>query len=149
MSTETDAFETNRMTAREVDALFEDVGFGVLSMVHEGVPYGLPMSFGFDGGDELYFVFVGHEGEGRKVTYAAHTDRASFLAYDVRDDGGWRSAIATGPLDRVMADGWEAARDALADNAWHPRLLTDADPQRDPRVWALTIDERTGRKVRG
>lgn len=143
-----DPFEGNRMTDEEVDALLTEVGFGVLSMTDGEVPYGVPLSFGF-GDDRLYFVFAAESSEGRKVTFAERTGRGSFLAYRVNGVDDWRSVVAEGPLDRITIDEWDAAREALADNAWHPRLFgaADPDPQENPRVWALAIESKGGRKV--
>ncbi|MEF8790702.1 MAG: pyridoxamine 5'-phosphate oxidase family protein [Haloarculaceae archaeon] len=137
----------NRMTDEEIDALLTEVGVGVLSMSLDGVPYGLPLSFGYDGQDRLYFVFVGHSEEGRKTEYAERADVASFLAYDVEGAGDWRSVIVEGSLDRITIDDWEAARQALGENGWRPQLLADVEPNQDPRVWELEVESASGRKV--
>jgi hypothetical protein len=145
--TTAEALEGNRMTDVEIDDLLAEVGFGVLSMSLDDVPYGVPLSFGYDGGDRLYFVFVGHSDEGRKTEYAERADVVSFLAYDVVADDDWRSVIVEGSLDRITIDDWEAAREALGENGWRPQLLADVDPDQDPRVWALEIESASGRKV--
>jgi len=145
--TSAEALEGNRMTDAEIDDLLEAVGFGVLSMSLDGVPYGLPLSFGYDGANRLYFVFVGHSDEGRKTEYAERADVASFLAYEVDGADAWRSVIVEGTLDRITIDDWEAAREALGENGWRPQLLSDVDPNQDPRVWALEIESASGRKV--
>ena len=145
--TSTEALEGNRMTDVEIDDLLAEVGFGVLSMSLDDVPYGVPLSFGYDGDDRLYFVFVGHSDEGRKTEYAERADVVSFLAYDVVADDDWRSVIVEGSLDRITIDDWEAAREALGENGWRPQLLADVDPDQDPRVWALEIESASGRKL--
>jgi hypothetical protein len=145
--TTAEALEGNRMTDVEIDDLLAEVGFGVLSMSLDDVPYGVPLSFGYDGDDRLYFVFVGHSDEGRKTEYAERADVVSFLAYDVVADDDWRSVIVEGSLDRITIDDWEAAREALGENGWRPQLLADVDPDQDPRVWALEIESASGRKV--
>jgi nitroimidazol reductase NimA-like FMN-containing flavoprotein (pyridoxamine 5'-phosphate oxidase superfamily) len=142
-----DVLSGRHMQSAEIDRLFESVGFGVLSLTRAGRPYGLPMSFGFDGEDRLYFGFVGHSDQGRKISYAEDSDWASFLAYDITSPADWRSAIAEGTIDRVRQHGWDAAREAMADNAFKPDLLSSVDRQRDPRVWVLEIEERAGRQV--
>ena len=145
--TTAEALEGNRMTDVEIDDLLAEVGFGVLSMSLDDVPYGVPLSFGYDGDDRLYFVFVGHSDEGRKTEYAERADVVSFLAYDVVADDDWRSVIVEGSLDRITIDDWEAAREALGENGWRPQLLADVDPDQDPRVWALEIESASGRKL--
>jgi hypothetical protein len=136
------------MDEAEIDALLTETGVGVLSMSAEGVPYGVPMSFGYDG-DALYFVFLGGSSDLRKETYAAQSSVASFAAFDVDPDGSWRSAVVAGPIDRVSAGEWDAAREAMAENAYRATHLTEREFESDPNVWALDARDRSGRAVGG
>lgn len=135
------------MTEDEVDELLADEGIGVLSLSTGGVPYGLPLSFGYDGDGRCYFVFAGHSEAGRKVTYAERSEVASFLVYDLESAEAWRSAILEGPIERIDPAEWDRAREAMADNAFRPELLTDVDVRTNPRVWVLAAEERAGRAV--
>jgi nitroimidazol reductase NimA-like FMN-containing flavoprotein (pyridoxamine 5'-phosphate oxidase superfamily) len=135
------------MGTAEIEELLTELGIGVLSMSAEGVPYGVPMSFGYDGGDRLYFVFLGTSTELRKERYAEQARVASFTTFDVEPDGSWRSVVVAGPLDRITNDEWDTAREAMADNAYQSNLLTEYDFQESPNVWALEIEERSGRAV--
>jgi nitroimidazol reductase NimA-like FMN-containing flavoprotein (pyridoxamine 5'-phosphate oxidase superfamily) len=135
------------MDEAETDEVLRDVGIGVLSMSADGVPYGVPMSFGYDGADRLYFVFLGTSTELRKETYAEQASEASFTTFDIEPDGSWRSVIVAGPIARIRIDEWDTAREAMADNAYQSNLLSEYDVQDTPNVWALEIDERSGRSV--
>jgi hypothetical protein len=147
MDDATDPLAGHRLGDDDVDDLLSSVGYGVLAMAREGQPYPVPLSFGYDGRETLYFVFLADSDAGRKLTYATESDRAAFLALEVSDDG-WRSALLEGPLRRARGkDEWDRAREAMADNAWRPALFTETDPTGDPRVWALTAEERGGRAV--
>lgn len=130
----------------EIDDLLREVGAGVLSMSADGVPYGVPLSFGYDGGS-LYFVFLGATADLRKETYAEQSDVASFTAVDVGPDGAWRSVIVSGPFDRIDPSEWDAAREAMLDNAYQSDLLAEHELQENPNVWALDVEERSGRAV--
>ena len=130
----------------EIDELLMDVGVGVLSMSAEGVPYGVPLSFGYDGA-KLYFVFLDASTDLRKETYAEQATVASFTTFDIDPDGSWRSVIGSGPLDRIVIDEWDDAREAMADNAYQSDLLGEYELQENPNVWALDIQERSGRAV--
>ncbi|WP_336338718.1 pyridoxamine 5'-phosphate oxidase family protein [Haloarcula brevis] len=130
-----------------IDAVLTEQGIGVLSMAADGVPYGVPLSFGYDGDGTLYFVFLGATAELRKETYAEQADVASFTTFDVGPDGAWRSVIVAGPLNRIKIDEWDAAREALADNAYESDLLSEYELQENPNVWALEIREQSGRAV--
>jgi nitroimidazol reductase NimA-like FMN-containing flavoprotein (pyridoxamine 5'-phosphate oxidase superfamily) len=129
-----------------IDDVLREVGVGVLSMSADGVPYGVPLSFGYDG-DNLYFVFLGATADLRKETYAEQSDRASFTAIDVDPDGTWRSVIVAGPLDRITPNRWDAAREALIANAYQSELLAEHELRENPNVWVLDVEERSGRAV--
>lgn len=131
----------------DIDEVLTESGVGVLSMTVDSVPYGVPLSFGYDGDDTLYFVFLGASTELRKEMYAEQTDVASFTTFDVDPDGAWRSVIVAGPLDRIGIKDWDTAREALADNAYQSNLLSEYELQENPNVWALEIAERSGRGV--
>lgn len=134
------------MDDEAVDEFLTEQGVGVLSLAADDEPYGLPISFGYDG-ERCYFLFAGHSTEGRKVRFAEAASEASFLAFDVAGEAEWRSAVVRGPLERIDYDGWEAAREAMLDNAYRPDLLVDVDVASDPRVWALDVAERSGRRM--
>ncbi|MDT3436027.1 pyridoxamine 5'-phosphate oxidase family protein [Haloarcula sp. 1CSR25-25] len=131
----------------DIDKVLTERGVGVLSMAADGVPYGVPLSFGYDGDDTLYFVFLGATTELRKETYAEQADIASFTTFDVNPDGSWRSVIVAGPLDRIEIKEWDTARESLADNAYQSNLLSEYELQENPNVWALKTQERSGRAV--
>ena len=130
----------------EIDELLLEAGVGILSMSADGVPYGVPLSFGYDG-DNLYFVFLGATADLRKETYAEQSDEASFTAVDVDPDGAWRSVIVSGSLDRITPEHWDDAREAMLDNAYQSDLLAEHELQENPNVWVLDIRERSGRAV--
>jgi hypothetical protein len=134
------------MDEAAVDDALREIGVGVLSMSADGVPYGVPLSFGYRD-DTLYFVFLGATAELRKETYAAQAEVASFAAFEVDPDGAWRSVIVSGPLDRITIDEWDIAREAMADNAYQSNLLSEYELQENPNVWALDVEERAGRAV--
>ncbi|SNR36135.1 pyridoxamine 5'-phosphate oxidase family protein [Halorubrum vacuolatum] len=135
------------MDASAIDDALREIGLGVLSMSADGVPYGVPISFGYDGSDTLYFVFIDQSVDLRKESYAERSDLASFTAYDVNPDGSWRSVIVSGSLDRITIDEWDAAREALAGNAYRSNQFERYEIDENPNVWALDIDDRSGRAV--
>ncbi len=146
MTPDSGILQGHEMDEDEPSALLVDQGTGVLSMAKDDRPYGIPLSFGYDGDDRLYFLFAGHSEAGRKVTYAERSETVSFAVYDTVPDDTWRSAIVEGPFDRIIIDDWDAAREAMADNAYRANLLTNVDRPGDPRVWALDIEDWSGRK---
>lgn len=146
MAHESGVLQGYEMDDEAIAEFLSDQGVGVLSMSTDGTPYGIPLSFGYDGEDRLYFLFAGHSEAGRKVTYAERSERVSFLVYDLFPEHGWKSVVVEGPLDRITVDDWDAAREAMGENAYRPDLLTNVDSWEDPRVWTIEIEEWSGRK---
>jgi hypothetical protein len=139
---DSDPLAANRMSDDEVDALLERQGVGVLSLARDGDAYGVPVSFGYDGADRVYFVFVGFGPESRKEEFAEATRQASFAVYEVATADDWRSVLVEGPIERTTD--WEAAHDAFEDNAWYPSLFREADPMRSLDVWTLRVEGKSG-----
>ncbi|EMA61570.1 pyridoxamine 5'-phosphate oxidase family protein [Halorubrum kocurii] len=135
------------MEESAIDDVLTDMGVGVLSMSADGVPYGVPLSFGYDGDARLYFVFLGATADLRKETYADQSDVASFTTFAVDPDGSWRSVVVSGSLDRISPGDWDAAREAMLDNAYRSKLLAERELRENPNVWVLDVAERSGRAV--
>lgn len=146
MTANSGILQGHEMDDEEIAEFLVTQGVGVLSMENDGIPYGIPLSFGYAGDKRVYLLFAGYSEEGRKVTYAERSETVSFLVYDIYSDDAWRSVIIEGTLDRITHDEWETAREAMGDNAFKPDLLTSVNRREDPRVWALDIDEWSGRK---
>lgn len=146
MSHDANTLRGHEMSEEEVDRLLKQEGVGVLSMAIDGTPYSIPLSFGYDD-DRLYFLLVGHSEEGKKMRFAERTEQANFLVFDVASDSEWRSAIVNGHIGRITPDAWDRAREAMAENAYRPDLLTGFNVRSDPRVWELTVTEKSGRAV--
>ncbi|QLG28752.1 pyridoxamine 5'-phosphate oxidase family protein [Halorarum halophilum] len=131
------------MTDDQMREFLTEEGVGVLGLLDEGVPYLVPMSFGFDGDSTLYFVFLLFGTESRKETLSDRAGQARFLVYDAESANEWRSLSLTGPLREIEDDEWTDLRDAM-ENAWHPDVFSAADPMRGIEGYRLEIDEWTG-----
>jgi hypothetical protein len=150
MTTETpDDGEGFEMDGEEIETFLGEQGVGVLSLAREDEAYGVPISFGYDGDDRLYFVFLGIGERSRKAEFAEATERASFVTYDVGSKHDWTSAVASGRVREVSDDEWETLESSIEDNAWYPSLFSEADPMQGVQGWVLEIEELTGRRSEG
>lgn len=137
------------MDGAEVETFLRERGIGVLSLARADEAYGVPVSFGYDGGDRLYFVFLRVGEESRKEAFAGATERASFTVHDVESKHVWRSVIVHGRIREIDDEEWGAVRESIDDNAWYPSLFSEAEPMRDIQGWVLEIEETTGQKNEG
>ena len=135
------------MTTGEIEQFLSTQGVGVLGLPAEDGPYLLPMSFGYDGADALYFTFVlGETSTKEELSEAAETAR--FLVYDASSAFTWQSVLLSGTVEPVPEDEW-AAVEGTMENAWHPDLLESADLSRGVRVFRFHIEDRIGIKHTG
>jgi len=135
------------MADSEIAAFLGSQGVGVLGLPAEGAPYLVPMSFGYDGGDNLYFTFIlGERSRKEELSEAAESSR--FLVYNAKSLFTWQSVLLSGTVEPVPEEEWEAVEDTM-ENAWHPDLLDSADLSRGVRVFRFHIDERVGIKHTG
>lgn len=134
----------SRMSETEIDRFLTRQGIGILALARANDAYSVPLSFGYDGDDRLYFVFLQGAPASRKAEFAAATERASFSAYEVASRDDWESVHVEGPLAEVGDENWDDLVAAIEDNAWYPSLFRESEPMADFRGYALLAEEVTG-----
>lgn len=84
------------MCEEEVENLLQEGRWGVLCTLHEGRPYAVPVSFGYDGTD-LYIA----SGPGRKLRALEASPGVCLTIADVTDGNRWRSVVVIADAERV------------------------------------------------
>lgn len=140
-------FGLEAMTDPEIRDFLNSQHVGILALPTDGVPYMLPLSFGFDGDSRLYFTYaLGAESE--KETLTEQTEHARFLVYRADSPYMWQSVLLTGPISAVPDPQQEEIKEALSD-AWRPELLAKTGLSRGVKVYEFVIDEQSGIKHTG
>jgi nitroimidazol reductase NimA-like FMN-containing flavoprotein (pyridoxamine 5'-phosphate oxidase superfamily) len=144
---ELQALGMERMTDAEIGRFLSSQGVGVLGLSADEGPYMLPMSFGFDGEESLYFTYlVGEQSRKRELSERAGT--AKFLVYKATSRFNWQSVVLTGSLSTVPESEWDDVDESMA-NAWHPDLFESAELSGGVAVYRFDIEERVGYKQTG
>jgi nitroimidazol reductase NimA-like FMN-containing flavoprotein (pyridoxamine 5'-phosphate oxidase superfamily) len=128
------------MDDEAIAAFLTAQGVGVLALPDAGEPYVLPLSFGYDGEDALYFTYVLGE-DSEKARLSERADTARFLVYAADSPFHWQSVLLTGTIEAVPRDGWD---DLALENAWRPALFEEADLSGGIAVYRFEIAEREG-----
>ena len=131
-----------RMDDEEIERFLSMQSMGVLGLPTEDEPYLIPLSYGFDGGSQLYFFYLVGE-ESRKADLSERADSASFLVYSAETAFHWRSVFLTGTLRELSQDEGEAMTDAQTPT-WRPKLIEAAGETERTRFWEFSIEEVTG-----
>jgi nitroimidazol reductase NimA-like FMN-containing flavoprotein (pyridoxamine 5'-phosphate oxidase superfamily) len=97
----TNSHGTRVMDGDEVEALLKRNNWGVLATTLDGVPYGVPIIYGWDGAD-IYFV----TGPGRKAEFMSANPAVTLTITEVEDGGvRWRSVIVHGEAQTLTGVG--------------------------------------------
>jgi len=142
-----EGYGLERMSDDEIRSFLTVQGVGVLGLPNDPVPYLLPMSYGFDGDDHLYFTYlVGPESQ--KDSLSDRVDVASFLVYQADSTFNWESVLLEGRIEALSTSEWEALGDAT-DGGWRPELFTAGSTEGNVSFYEFTIDDQTGIKHTG
>ena len=131
-----------QMSETEIERLLREQGVGVLVLPTDDLPYVLPLSFGYDGDNCLYFLYLLFGEESRKENLSDSVERARFLVYSAVSMDEWRSVVLTGTITDVQEEEWDRLQAAM-ENAWHPNLFSGATPMRGVKGYQLSITEHT------
>ena len=135
------------MREEEIMAFLDAQSMGVLGLSADERPYLLPLSYGNDGDETLYFTYlVGEESRKTELTEASPDGR--FLVYQADSPFRWESVVLDGTLRNVPPSEWGDLDDVLAD-VWRPALFETASTSRHVRVYAFDVAESSGIKQTG
>lgn len=135
-----------RMPDKEIEAFLATRGSGVLGLPTENAPYLLPMSYGYDGADRLYFTYV-LGSDSRKGKLSERASAASFLVHQATTPFQWQSVLLEGTIDAVDPVEYDAVGETLSE-AWRPHVFEDLDLA-NAEIYRFSIAERSGLKQTG
>ncbi|OVE83284.1 pyridoxamine 5'-phosphate oxidase [Natronolimnobius baerhuensis] len=131
-----------RMDDEAITQFLATHSLGVLGLPTEPTPYLLPMSYGFDGESQLYFVYVtGTDSE--KASLSDRANVASFLVYSAETMFHWQSVSVTGSIRPLSDADYDDLTDAQAPT-WRPELFEAAGTSETTTIYSLEIDDWSG-----
>jgi len=143
-----DALGVEQMSQQSIADFLASQGVGVLAFPTDDVPYVLPLSFGYDGDQRLYFTYVIGD-TSRKASLSSDGTRASVLVYETKTPFHWRSVICEGTVREVPKSEWDTHEEAMTDNAWHPDLFERAYNTERFLVYQFEIEDWSGLRHSG
>ena len=135
------------MSEAEISQFLKNEQYGVLGLPTDGVPYLLPLSFGYDGESTLYFTYFVSD-ESRKRTLTRQAEKASFLVYSPDSVFFWESVVLTGSLRELPRSEWDA-HEAILENTWRLNLFEKAESAGHLEVYQFHIEDKSGLKATG
>lgn len=137
------------MSTEEIEDFLREKGVGILSLARGNEAYSLPMSFGYDGGTNLYFFMIRFGEKSEKFNFASASDRVCFVVYDVESQERWKSVVAKGRLEPLMDADVQGMERIMMENAWFPDLFPYGGTIKGHAPYQMVVDEMTGQKGKG
>lgn len=107
-----------RFSDEAIEEVLQRESDGVLTLADDDEPYGVPISYGYDG-DRFVFQLSRTE-HGRKAAFIGSDAWACFVVYAKQPNRIVESVIATGKLQSIPEEGEREAFTVLRDNAEFP-----------------------------
>lgn len=124
--------QETEMSSTEIDAFLGNRETGVLTLARGDEPYSIPISYGYDGSSETFFVRLVSAPDSEKREFLSASPAARLVVYDGTDDGTtYRSVVADGTLERI--DPSELSVDQIEQYGQAKRPLFE--------IWGKTKDE--------
>ncbi len=138
-------FSGTPMSRDDIDRLLEQQGYGVLSLCDDGVPYSIPISFGYDG-ESIYLPFLSEGPQSTKAEILTDHAVARLLVTTISGRFNWRSISVTGSVWSVDPGGfeWDQFLETIDDNAWFMRGFERAESLESFQGWRLEPESVTG-----
>jgi nitroimidazol reductase NimA-like FMN-containing flavoprotein (pyridoxamine 5'-phosphate oxidase superfamily) len=137
----------SRMDDAEIRDFLSNQGVGVLGLPAEGAPSLRPISFGYDGDDAVYMLYV-VGAESRKAELSDRAEAARFLVYSAETAFNWRSVSLTGRIERVSDDDLGTLPERV-ELPWQPDLFRRAVAEERTALYRFDVTERSGIKHLG
>lgn len=88
------------MADAEIDDFLGDHETGVLSLARTDDPYAIPISYGYDDDERVFYMRLVSTPESEKRAFLESSPTARLVVYD-EQDSTYRSVIATGRLEDI------------------------------------------------
>ena len=140
--------QESEMTPAELNEFLGNHETGVLSLARDDEPYAIPISYGYDGDGETFYLRLVSTPESEKRKFLSSSPRARIVVYDEKGVT-YRSAVVAGALEPVSRDELTVERIEQYGQAKRPlfEIWSEGKPDLDIELYELSPDELSGRKV--
>lgn len=147
--TETMAIDQEtEMTDAAIDQFLARHETGVLSLARTDDPYAIPISYGYDDENRVFYMRLVSTPESEKRQFLDAAPSARLVIYD-EQDSSYRSVIATGTLENIPPAELTAEQIAQYGDARRPlfEIWAQQKDELDIELYRLTPDSINGRRT--
>lgn len=121
---------------------------GVLALARDDDPYAIPISYGYDPDQRLFYLRLVSTPESRKRQFLTSGPRARLVVYEA-DGDTYRSVVAAGTLETIPRAELSVEHIEQYGDAKRPlfEIWGDSLPALNVRLYRLDPDELSGRRA--
>ncbi|ELY48453.1 pyridoxamine 5'-phosphate oxidase-related FMN- binding protein [Natronorubrum bangense JCM 10635] len=136
------------MTAAAIDDFLGHHETGVLSLARTDEPYSIPISYGYDDDDRVFYMRLVSTPESEKRAFLDTSPSARLVVYD-EQASSYRSVIATGTLENIPPAELTPSQIAQYGDAKRPlfEIWAQQKDELDIELYRLTPDSLNGRQT--
>ena len=136
------------MTDAEIDDFLGRHETGVLSLARTDDPYAIPISYGYDEEERVFYMRLVSTPESEKREFLESSPAARLVVYD-EDDSVYRSIVATGTLEDIPPSELTPEQIAQYGQAKRPlfEIWAQGKKDLDIELYQLDPDSLEGRRT--
>lgn len=136
------------LSKEETDTLLSHHETGVLSLARSGDPYSIPISFGYNATERLFYLRLVSTPESEKRQFLSSSPSARLVVYE-ESDPIYRSVVATGELEEISRDELTVDHIEQYGEAKRPlfEIWGDSRPELKVQLYQLAPNELSGRRI--
>ncbi|QCC53778.1 pyridoxamine 5'-phosphate oxidase family protein [Natronorubrum bangense] len=140
--------QETEMTAAAIDDFLGHHETGVLSLARTDEPYSIPISYGYDDDDRVFYMRLVSTPESEKRAFLDTSPSARLVVYD-EQASSYRSVIATGTLENIPPAELTPSQIAQYGDAKRPlfEIWAQQKDELDIELYRLTPDSLNGRQT--
>ena len=145
--------QETEMTPAEVDAFLGRVQTGTLSFAREGDPYAIPISYGYDATDRIFYLRLVSTPDSTKRAFLGSSPNATLVVYEGSEntagESTYQSVVATGTLVDIEPSEMNVDQIEQYGKARRPLFEIWAADRKDLdiQLYEFRPDEMTGRRT--
>lgn len=140
--------QETEMSAAETDALLGQHETGVLALAREDDPYAIPISYGYDADERVFYLRLVTTPDSEKARFLDATAAVRLVVYD-ENGHTYRSAVAIGDLEEIPRDELTVEHVEQYGDSKRPlfEIWGESRPDLNIGLYVLRATEISGRRI--
>lgn len=137
------------MSTEEIDEFLGRHETGVLTLARDGSPYSIPISYGYDTTDRIFYLRLVSTPESEKREFLESAPETRIVVYHEEDQSTYRSVIAKGTLTQIQPDTLSVSQIEQYGDAQRPlfEIWGEDKEELDIQLFRCSPEQLSGRRT--